>query len=65
MAQILEQGNCGAARLRGKEAQLKLDEPTNPVPTWGHLIFVLLTELSPLLLFAFPLPQQSFKPSDR
>jgi hypothetical protein len=30
MAQILEQGNCGAARLRGKEAQLKPDEPTNP-----------------------------------
>jgi hypothetical protein len=33
--------------------------------TWGYLIFVLLTEMSPLLLFGFPLPQQSFKPSDR
>jgi hypothetical protein len=29
MTQILEQGNCGTARFRGKEAQLKPDEPTN------------------------------------
>jgi hypothetical protein len=29
MTQILEQGNCPIARLGGKEAYLKPDEPTN------------------------------------
>jgi hypothetical protein len=28
MAQAIEQGNCGIARSRGKEAYLKPDEPT-------------------------------------
>jgi hypothetical protein len=29
MTQALDRSNCGVARLRGKEASVKPDEPTN------------------------------------